>query len=192
MRNWMKVCGLAMALIVTCAAQGQTTFEVATIKPAAPLDPVKMAAAMKAGEAPKIGPRVEGSHAEYTYMTLRELISLAYNVKPYVGDAIRSALAQTFTDFELIVVDDGSTDGTAQVVRALAMTDLRIKLVQQANRGRPRADGERRQRQSCRRINPQLRRRGVRPARARLGRGLRASKRAGSRSRKGGKQERST
>jgi len=63
------------------------------------------------------------------------VIMPAYNVEPYVGDAIRSALAQTFTDFELIVVDDGSTDGTAQVVRALSPTDSRIKLVQQANRG---------------------------------------------------------
>ena len=63
------------------------------------------------------------------------IIMPAYNVEPYVGDAIQSALAQTFTDFELIVVDDGSTDGTAQVVRALSPTDSRIKLVQQANRG---------------------------------------------------------
>ena len=36
------------------------------------------------------------------------IIMPAYNVEPYVGDAIRSALAQTFTDFELIVVNDGS------------------------------------------------------------------------------------
>ena len=63
------------------------------------------------------------------------IIMPAYNVEAYVGDAIRSALAQTFTDFELIVVDDGSTDGTAQVVRALARADSRITLVQQANRG---------------------------------------------------------
>jgi glycosyltransferase involved in cell wall biosynthesis len=63
------------------------------------------------------------------------IIMPAYNVEPYIGDAIRSALAQTFTDFELIVVDDGSTDGTAEVVKALAHEDSRIQLVQQANRG---------------------------------------------------------
>jgi glycosyltransferase involved in cell wall biosynthesis len=59
----------------------------------------------------------------------------AYNVQPWVGDAIRSALAQTYTDFELIVVDDGSKDGTAEVVKALACQDPRVHLVQQANRG---------------------------------------------------------
>jgi glycosyltransferase involved in cell wall biosynthesis len=59
----------------------------------------------------------------------------AYNVQPYIGDAIRSALAQTYTDFELIVVDDGSKDGTADVVRELADRDPRIQLVQQGNRG---------------------------------------------------------
>jgi glycosyltransferase involved in cell wall biosynthesis len=59
----------------------------------------------------------------------------AYNVEPYVGESIRSALAQTYTDFELIVVDDGSKDGTADVVRQRAREDPRIHLVQQANRG---------------------------------------------------------
>ena len=63
------------------------------------------------------------------------VIMPAYNVEPYIGDAIRSALAQTFTDFELIVVDDGSKDETAEVVRSLARQDARITLVQQANRG---------------------------------------------------------
>lgn len=63
------------------------------------------------------------------------VIMPAYNVEPYVGEAIRSALAQTLTDLEVIVVDDGSTDGTAQAVRTLARQDSRVKLVQQANRG---------------------------------------------------------
>ena len=68
-------------------------------------------------------------------MPLVSVIMPAYNVEPYVGDAIRSALAQTFTDFELIVVDDGSKDGTANMVRQLARQDRRITLVQQTNCG---------------------------------------------------------
>ena len=63
------------------------------------------------------------------------IIMPAYNVAPYIGDAVRSALAQTFTDFELIVVDDGSKDTTAEVVTELARTDPRVRLVQQPNRG---------------------------------------------------------
>jgi len=66
---------------------------------------------------------------------LVSVIMPAYNVEPYIGDAIRSALAQTFTDFELIVVDDGSKDGTADVVKDLARQDRRVMLVQQANCG---------------------------------------------------------
>jgi uncharacterized protein (TIGR03435 family) len=83
MKKNTKTFALVAALILTCAAHAQSTFEVATIKPAAPLDPAKIAAAMQAGEAPKIGPHVEGTRAEYTYMPLRDLIAFAYNIKPY-------------------------------------------------------------------------------------------------------------
>ena len=63
------------------------------------------------------------------------VIMPAYNVAPYIGDAIRSALAQTHTNLELIVVDDGSKDETAAIVREFARADKRVHLVQQANRG---------------------------------------------------------
>ena len=63
------------------------------------------------------------------------IIMPAYNVAPYIAAAIRSALAQTFTDFELIVVDDGSKDETAEIVTGMARDDDRIRLVQQSNRG---------------------------------------------------------
>lgn len=57
----------------------------------------------------------------------------AHNVVRYLPGCIASVLAQTWADFELIVVDDGSTDGTAAVVRA--QSDPRVRLVSQANRG---------------------------------------------------------
>ena len=66
---------------------------------------------------------------------LVSVIMPAYNVEPYIGDAIRSALAQTFTDFELIVVDDGSKDGTARSPAYGCAQRRRVRLVQQANRG---------------------------------------------------------
>ena len=41
----------------------------------------------------------------------------AYNVEDYVGRAIESMQRQTFTDFEMLVVDDGSTDRTGDIIR---------------------------------------------------------------------------
>jgi len=56
-----------------------------------------------------------------------------YNKGPYIARALNSVLAQTFQDFEVIVVDDGSTDDGAEVVRSFE--DPRIRLIQQENRG---------------------------------------------------------
>ncbi|WP_353228022.1 glycosyltransferase [Novosphingobium sp.] len=56
-----------------------------------------------------------------------------YNVEAYVAEAIRSVLAQTFTDFELIIVDDGGADASLQICRSFA--DPRITIVSQPNRG---------------------------------------------------------
>ena len=51
----------------------------------------------------------------------------AYNNEAYILDTINAVLAQTFTDFELVVIDDCSKDGTAAVVEAV--TDPRVRLV---------------------------------------------------------------
>ena len=59
----------------------------------------------------------------------------AYNVAPYIGAAIESVIAQTEPDWELLIVDDGSTDRTAGVVRAYAQADSRVRLLTQANAG---------------------------------------------------------
>jgi glycosyltransferase involved in cell wall biosynthesis len=65
---------------------------------------------------------------------LVSILMLTYNRAPYIGEAIASVLAQTYTNFELIVIDDGSTDDTASVVQGF--TDSRIRYIKNdTNRG---------------------------------------------------------
>lgn len=59
----------------------------------------------------------------------------AYNAKRYITDAVESVLAQTFRDFELIIIDDGSTDGTEAILMQLAAKDSRIRLTRRPNTG---------------------------------------------------------
>jgi GT2 family glycosyltransferase len=61
------------------------------------------------------------------------VLTPAYNSGRYLGGAIESVLAQDWHDFELIVVDDGSTDDTARVARSFS--DPRVRVVTQSNRG---------------------------------------------------------
>lgn len=63
------------------------------------------------------------------------VIMPAYNVAPYIGAAIDSVFAQTFADWELVIADDGSTDNSANVARAYAAKDPRVKLVGNPNGG---------------------------------------------------------
>ena len=63
----------------------------------------------------------------------------AYNVEAYVEDAVRSVLNQTLTDLELIVVDDGSRDGTGAILDRLAAEDPRMSALHVKNGGAPAA-----------------------------------------------------
>jgi len=54
------------------------------------------------------------------------VIMPAYNCERYIEQAIRSVMGQTFTDWELIVIDDGSSDSTREIIERLAGEDSRI------------------------------------------------------------------
>ena len=58
-----------------------------------------------------------------------------YNVEKYLARCLDSLLAQTFTDFEAICVNDGSPDGSANILSEYAKKDSRIKVITQENQG---------------------------------------------------------
>lgn len=72
-------------------------------------------------------------------MALVRVVIPTFNRASLVKEAIESVLAQTLSDFEIMVIDDGSTDDTEIVVNRLAASDSRIKYLKQANSGVARA-----------------------------------------------------
>jgi glycosyltransferase involved in cell wall biosynthesis len=58
-----------------------------------------------------------------------------YNCERFVGEAVDSVLSQTFRDFELIIVDDGSNDGTSKIVEAYKKRDSRVVVLHKPNGG---------------------------------------------------------
>lgn len=58
-----------------------------------------------------------------------------FNKERYVKKAIESVISQTYRDFELIIVDDGSTDNSLSVVKGLKIEDRRLKILTQSNSG---------------------------------------------------------
>ncbi|MDK2891503.1 MAG: hypothetical protein PWR21_2135 [Methanoculleus sp.] len=75
----------------------------------------------------------EGDQEEGTVLPGVSVVIPLYNKGPYIARALDSVFAQTVRDFEVIVVDDGSTDGGAEM--AGAFDDPRIRLIRQENRG---------------------------------------------------------
>lgn len=63
------------------------------------------------------------------------IIVPVYNVRDYLETCINSILAQTFTNFELILVDDGSTDGSGEMCDKFALRDRRISVIHKENGG---------------------------------------------------------
>lgn len=63
------------------------------------------------------------------------VLMAVYNGRKYLAEAIDSILAQTFPDFEFIIIDDGSSDGSAELVGEYARKDPRVRLIVQPNMG---------------------------------------------------------
>src|SRR3954470_19027647 len=81
---------------------------------------------------------MDSGQVKGVYETKRDgpLVSViipCYNQAHYLGEAIESVLNQTYPHFEIIVVDDGSTDNTSEVAKSYSQ----VKLLRQVNHGRP-------------------------------------------------------
>lgn len=66
---------------------------------------------------------------------LVSIITPCYNGSKYISDTIESVISQTYRDWEMIIIDDGSKDNSAEIVSAYAEKDSRIVLLKQENAG---------------------------------------------------------
>jgi glycosyltransferase involved in cell wall biosynthesis len=69
------------------------------------------------------------------HQPLVSVIMPAYNVRDYIGEAIQSVLGQTYPNLELIIVNDGSSDGTREIIDYFAKTDSRVQGIHQEPTG---------------------------------------------------------
>ena len=63
------------------------------------------------------------------------VLTSCYNAAPYLNEAVTSILEQTFRDFEFLLIDDGSTDNTKEILNEYARLDSRITVVSKPNTG---------------------------------------------------------
>ena len=70
-----------------------------------------------------------------SYLPLISVIMPAYNAENFVDQALNSVISQTYKNIEILIVDDGSQDRTAEIINHIAQSDHRIILLQQANQG---------------------------------------------------------
>ena len=72
---------------------------------------------------------MKGKKCDNSIMKLISIITPAFNAEKYIEDTIESVLAQTYQNWEMLIVDDCSVDNTVQMVEKYCAMDLRIKLI---------------------------------------------------------------
>jgi uncharacterized protein (TIGR03435 family) len=111
---------------LAASAQVKPAFEVATIKPSAPMDAAAMMAAIQKGGKMPIGANISATRAEYNYLDLKTLLTYAYGVKPY---QITGPDWMSNTRFDIVAkLPAGSTKADAQKMLQSLLED-RFKLV---------------------------------------------------------------
>lgn len=70
-----------------------------------------------------------------SYLPLVSVVIPAYNAEAFIAQTLNSVLSQTYRNIEVLVVDDGSKDRTAEIVESVAQSDYRVILLKQSNAG---------------------------------------------------------
>jgi uncharacterized protein (TIGR03435 family) len=119
------LCAIAAAALTAGAALGQApaapAFEVASIK-VSPLDIMQLGQQIiNGGSMPKMGPRIDGARAEYSFMTLKQLIVEAYKVKEFqvTGPDWLSATTAPRYDIQAKIPDGATKEQAPQMLQAL-------------------------------------------------------------------------
>ena len=125
----VKCANLLVAAVLLAApawCQAPKTFEVATVRPSAPLDIPKLQAQMRAGQMPNFGAHIDGLRAEYTYMSLHDLLIYAYNVKPYEVVAPDWMNSEHF-DIAARMPEGSTKDDAPEMLKVLLSDRFRLK-----------------------------------------------------------------
>ena len=101
------------------------------------LQPIDLRSGVKFGLDALTSPHAGLQDANQDSRPLVSVLMAAFNAEGTIEQAISSVLAQSWTNFELIVVDDGSTDATAERVEQIAADDDRVRLLRTQRRGGP-------------------------------------------------------
>ena len=110
-------------------AASDLTFDVASVRPSAPLDQAKLMADMQSGKMPNFGMHLDGLRAEYNYMSLKELIVAAYKVKPYQvtsPDWMNKPDAQRF-DIAARLPEGSNKEDAAAMLKALLAERFKLQ-----------------------------------------------------------------
>ena len=67
--------------------------------------------------------------AKKSSMPLLTVLMPVYNAEKFLAESINSILSQTYSDFELLILDDGSTDNSLKIIKVYAKEDKRIKII---------------------------------------------------------------
>jgi glycosyltransferase involved in cell wall biosynthesis len=69
-------------------------------------------------------------------LPVTSVVMSVFNAQAFLSEAIESILRQTFRDFESVIIDDGSSDRTAEILSAYAIRDARVRVSRHENMGR--------------------------------------------------------